>query len=49
MYRMMLVNGHENTKLLELDGFNHGEMANPAYHLLIQEIKEILTEQKQDN
>lgn len=42
MYRMMLVNGHENTKLLELDGFNHGEMANPAYHLLLQEIKEIL-------
>jgi len=42
MYRMMLVNGVENTKLLELDGFNHGEMAQPAYHLLVQEVKEIL-------
>ena len=42
MYRMMLINGHENTKLLELDGFNHGEMAQPAYHLLVQEIREIL-------
>jgi len=46
MYRMMLVNGHENTKLLELDGFNHGEMAQPAYHLLLQEIKEILRKRK---
>lgn len=42
MYRMMLVNGIKNTKLLELDGFNHGEMVHPAYHLLLQEIKEIL-------
>jgi len=42
MYRMMLVNGLKNVKLLELDGFNHGEMAQPAYHLLLQEIKEIL-------
>lgn len=42
LYRMMLINGHENTKLLELDGFNHGEMAQPAYHLLLQEIREIL-------
>lgn len=42
MYRMMLVNGITNAKLLELDGFNHGEMAQPAYHLLLQEIKEIL-------
>ena len=42
MYRMMLVNGLKNVKLLELDGFNHGEMAQPAYHLLLQEVKEIL-------
>ena len=46
MYRMMLVNGHEQTKLLELDGFNHGEMARPAYHLLVQEIREILKKRK---
>ena len=46
MYRMMLVNGVKNTKLLELDGFNHGEMAQPAYHLLIQEVREIIKEMK---
>jgi len=46
MYRMMKVNGIENVKLLELDGFNHGEMVQPAYHLLVQEIKEILKERK---
>ena len=34
MYRMMLVNGHENTELYELDGFNHGGMAEPAFYLL---------------
>jgi len=47
MYRMMLINGHKNTKLLELDGFNHGEMAQPAYHLLLQEVKEILRKREE--
>ena len=39
MYRMMKVIGHENTQLLELDGFNHGDMAKPAFYLLIDFIK----------
>ncbi len=34
MYRMMKVIGHENTVLYELDGFNHGQMAKPAFYIL---------------
>jgi acetyl esterase/lipase len=34
LYRMMLVIGHENTTLYELDGFNHVDMAEPAFYLL---------------
>ena len=40
MYRMMKVIGHEQTELYELDGFNHGEMANPAFYILRKYIKE---------
>ncbi|RIJ46061.1 alpha/beta hydrolase [Maribellus luteus] len=39
MYRMMKVAGHQHTKLLELDGFDHGGMASPALELLLKEIK----------
>lgn len=34
MYRMMKVIGHENILLYELDGFNHGQMAKPAFYIL---------------
>lgn len=40
MMRMMKVAGHKDTKLLELDGYNHG-MAEPAFPLLLNEIKRI--------
>ena len=40
MYRMMKVIGHEHTELYELDGFNHGEMANPAFYILRTYVKE---------
>jgi 23S rRNA G2069 N7-methylase RlmK/C1962 C5-methylase RlmI len=43
MYRMMNVAGHKQTKLYELDAFNHGGMASPAFEILLNEIK-ILTE-----
>jgi acetyl esterase/lipase len=39
MWRMMKVAGHKNCKLMELDGFNHGEMASPALEILLKEIK----------
>ncbi len=42
MWRMMKVAGHENTILYELDGFNHGGMAAPAFLLLLKHMKEIV-------
>lgn len=42
MWRMMKVAGHENTKLYELDSFNHGGMASPACEILLNEIKILL-------
>ena len=39
MYRMMKVIGHENTFLHELDGFNHGSMAQPAFYILRDYVK----------
>ncbi|MEM6777921.1 MAG: alpha/beta hydrolase [Planctomycetota bacterium] len=34
-WRMMQVVGHPDTELLELDGFDHGGMAEPAHGLLL--------------
>lgn len=39
--KMMSVVGHKNTTLYELQGFNHGSMAGPAYSLLLKHIKMI--------
>ncbi|MEN8115982.1 MAG: alpha/beta hydrolase [Bacteroidota bacterium] len=39
MYRMMKVAGHTQTKLYELDAFNHGGMASPALEILLKKIK----------
>ncbi len=36
MWRMMQVVGHRDTTLNELDGFNHGQMAEPAFPLLLR-------------
>lgn len=46
MMRMMKVAGHEQTILYELDGFNHGGMAIPAYPLLLNEVKRIVKKKK---
>lgn len=47
--RMMKLAGHKQTRLYELQGFNHSGMAEPAYPLLIKEVtaisKEILGNQ----
>lgn len=39
MMRMMKVAGHRKTKLYELDSFDHGGMASPAFEILLNEIK----------
>ncbi len=40
MMRMMMVAGHKETRLLELDGYGHS-MTEPAFPLLIKEVKRI--------
>jgi len=39
MWRMMNLSGHKQTTLYELDGFNHGGMAEPAFDLLLKILK----------
>lgn len=39
MWRMMNLSGHKHTSLYELDGFNHGGMAEPAFDLLLKILK----------
>ncbi|WP_228852717.1 alpha/beta hydrolase [Aegicerativicinus sediminis] len=41
MWRMMKEAGHQDTALFELDGYNHGGMAEPAFPLLLKEIHRI--------
>lgn len=41
MLSMMKEVGNTVTELYELEGFNHGEMAQPAFPLLIRKVKEI--------
>ncbi len=40
MWRMMQQVGHKDTTLHELDGFNHGQMVEPALPLLLRFVKE---------
>jgi len=39
LMRMMKVVGHKKTRILELDGYNHGGMAQPAFPLLLKEVQ----------
>lgn len=39
MWRMMKVAGHKNTKLYELDSFDHSGMYSPALEILLNEAK----------
>lgn len=39
MWRMMKLIGHEQTFIYELDGYSHGAMADPAFHILRQYVK----------
>lgn len=41
MYRMMLLAGHKQTKLYELEGYDHN-MLEPAFPLLVKEVQNIL-------
>lgn len=43
MWRMMKLAGHPDVKIYKLDGYNHGDMAAPAHHILRREIDRILS------
>lgn len=45
MARMMKLAGHTQTKLYELDGYNHG-MTEPAFPLLVNEVNRILKDKQ---
>ena len=38
--RMLRLNGHKDITFLEVDGFGHGDMAQPAHMLLLKYIKQ---------
>lgn len=40
-YRMMKVVGHQQVYLYELDGFDHGAMAAPGFHILLHHVNEL--------
>ncbi len=48
LMRMMKVAGHTKTKLYELDGYDHG-MTEPAFPLLIKEVKRMVEEKRKQN
>ncbi|MFT5166289.1 MAG: acetyl esterase/lipase [Saprospiraceae bacterium] len=48
MMRMMKVIGHQDTRIMEMDGYGHG-MTEPAFPLLINEVKRITNIKKRSN
>lgn len=40
LWRMLKVNGHKSTELYELDGYDHGAMADPAFVLVRKYMRE---------
>lgn len=44
LWRMMKVVGHQHVELFELEGFDHGGMAEPAHPLLLKFIREQIRE-----
>ncbi|MFT3749946.1 MAG: alpha/beta hydrolase [Agriterribacter sp.] len=47
--RMMKLAGHKKTKLYELEGFDHGGMAEPAFPLLLKEMAAVIKEKQVHN
>jgi hypothetical protein len=40
--RMLKLNGHDDTKLFELEGFDHVSMKDPGLYLLIGQVRNLL-------
>lgn len=45
-YRMMKVAGHSAVYLYELDGYDHGAMASPAFHILLNHVRSLSKNRK---
>lgn len=45
-YRMMKFVGHNDVHLYELDGFDHGAMATPAFHILLHYVDKLTKKTK---
>lgn len=41
MWRMMKLAGNEDVRIYKLDGYDHGMMAEPAHHILLEELKRL--------
>ena len=46
MWRLMKMVGHPYVYIYELDGYNHGDMAAPAHHILKNHVGKILNEKQ---
>lgn len=46
LWRMLKLDGHPDVDLFELDGYNHGQMAEPAHPLLLRFVRRILKDIK---
>lgn len=46
MWRLMKMKGHPETYIYELQGYDHGAMAEPAHHILKNHIRRILSAEK---
>lgn len=44
LMRMMKVAGHQQTYLYEIQGFDHGGMADPAFSILLKHVSSIISE-----
>ena len=43
-WRLLKMVGHKDVELYEMQGYNHGEMAHPAYHILKKTIRRVCGE-----
>lgn len=46
LWRMMQVVEHPDTTIFELDGYNHGQMAEPAHPLLLRFVRKIISQEQ---
>ncbi len=48
MWRMMKLTGNPYVHIYKLDGYNHGDMVHPAFHIMKDEINAILSDKTSD-